>query len=110
MSESIQKRHDIQEKKSRLRYIPIAIILLLMLISVFIYILSSQEPVYDQASEKIILQAAAELLYEEPNDLTDEDLAMIVELDLSGKTLLDIKLLDKFTNLKDLKLTHINIP
>ena len=110
MNKSIQKQHNIQEIKSRQRYIPIVIILLLMLITVFIYILSSQEPVYDQASKKIILQAVAELLYEDPNDLTDEDLAMVVELSLEGKTLSDIKLLEKFTNLKDLNLSNINIP
>ena len=82
----------------------------------------------DPASEKIIREAAAAQLGKDPNELTDEDFAKITELSIGERTqsilsmydegdsfkyaynkLSDIRLLDKFTNLKILYLGSIDV-
>ncbi len=88
------------------------------------------EPKPDPASERIIREEAAKKLNKDPNELTDEDFANILEFNLwslyntrhnyQGEIiytppwiiieLSDIRLLKKFTNLKVLSLERIRLP
>ena len=98
------------------KYTLAAVILLLLTIAAlaFIYFTQGQEP--DPVSEKIIHEIAAEQLkFQEhldtkPNKLTDEDFAKIIELHLLNIELTDLKLLEKFTNLKQLYLNNLRYP
>ncbi len=81
-----------------------------MIIAALVFSLFQQEVKSDPASEKIIREAAAKKLNKDPNDLTDEDFALITEFNLSSKELSDIKLLEKCTNLQELNLMGTKFP
>jgi Leucine-rich repeat (LRR) protein len=110
MNESGHKRINIQKIPSKWKYIITAITLLFLIFTAFLYALLTDEPKPDPASEKIIREAAAKQLGKDPNELTDEDFTKITTFYLSGKELFDIKLLEKFTNLKELDFHKINFP
>ena len=99
-------------KPSMRNYISMAVAVLLLMTSVLIYIWFTQEQKSDPASQIIIRQAAAKQLAKDPNDLTDEDFAKITFLGVSTFSstigLANIKLLEKFTNLKLLSLENIS--
>lgn len=84
--------------------------ILLVIVSLTIAILR-WEPKPDPESERIIREVAARQLNKDPNELSDEDFTRItMEIDLSEQELSDIKLLEKFTNIKELRLEHIIFP
>lgn len=87
--------------------IPIAV--LLIIAALFVSFLK-WKPESDTKSEKIIRQAAASQLNKEPNDLTAKDFAEITRLSLENKWIYDIKLLKKFTNLRELRLFYLHVP
>lgn len=97
------------EKSSHCRYIAAAVICLLMF-SVFVFILFTQEQKPDPDSEKVIREVAAKQLNKYPNELADDDFAKITEFRIELKELRDIKLLEKFTNLQVLNLDYIILP
>jgi len=90
-------------------------VILLLIIPLIFFILLSQNPKPDPASEKIIREVAAKQLNKDPNELKDEDLAKITSFVLPSDVLVkieltDIKLLEKFINLQTLYLQHISYP
>ena len=94
----------------RHRYLnPFVLITLLGFIFLVLFIFALKST-YSSKSDIVIRIAAAGILNKEPNDLTDEDFRKITELTLDGKELSDIKLLGKFTNLKELYLANIHPP
>lgn len=114
-----------EKKPSRRKYIIPAFIILCILAG-YIYKVITWESKPDPASEKIIRQIAAKQLYKEPNELSDEDFAKITILKTESKgsvkfegeykdfidntwgNLSEIKLLEKFTNLRELELIMIH--
>ena len=60
---------------------------------------------YPSASETIIRQAAALQLDMDPNELTSADFDKIEHLDLLGKKISDVRMLERFKNLKTLSLS-----
>ncbi|MBN1974732.1 MAG: hypothetical protein JW787_13920 [Sedimentisphaerales bacterium] len=99
-----------KNKLSKLKYTLAAAFLMLLITAMMVFIFFTQKTAYDPASEKILRQAAAKQLDKDPNDLTNEDFAKITELNITRKELYDIKLLEKFTNLKVLSLNYIPLP
>jgi internalin A len=100
----------------RWRYILAAVLILLLLITSLVFIWFTEENKPDPSSERILrLFAAAQLkvltrLDMDPNELTDEEFAKITTLELSILEICDIKLLEKFVNLEELKLSYISFP
>lgn len=115
MEEPSEIVKDILKKTSRglrqkWRY-TIAAVVLLLIISSLVYIWLTQEKLKpDPASEKIIRESAASILNKDPNELTDEDFAKLTEFYLFAFELSDIKLLEKFTNLKSLDFLCLRFP
>jgi Leucine-rich repeat (LRR) protein len=117
-----------KKKKSFLiRSIFIAAVISFLLIAVIVFSALGQEQKPDPFSEAIIRKVAARVLsnesniHKEPNDLTDEDFSKITELRLGlsqvsssltspSQELADIKILEKCSNLKTLRLENINYP
>lgn len=113
MKNEIEKHKKIQKKSSKRKYTITAFFLLLLLIAsalVFIFFAQEQKQKPDPASEKIIRQEAAKQLGKDPKKVTDADFAGVRKLDLSGKEVYDIGLLEKFTNLEELNLSNIPLP
>jgi Leucine-rich repeat (LRR) protein len=119
------KQSNSEKNLSRSRFIIAAGCLLI--IAALVFILLTQESKPDPASEKIIREAVARTfnyetgLSKEPNDLTDEDFARISEVRLGlsqvsssltspSQELADLYILEKFSNLKTLRLENINYP
>ena len=117
----MKEQTDFQKQTFRKRYIVTAIIILFLITSALIFILLSQSPKPDPASEKIIRYIVAQQLNKNPNELTDEDFVNITTLSIGVRTeiipsmydegglilteypeISDIKLLEKFTNLQTL--------
>jgi hypothetical protein len=97
-----------QKSSSRKKYIiPVVILLLIIAASVFIIHMQEQP---DPVSEKIICEAAAKTLRKDTNELTDTDFTKIIYLTLYNKEISDIRMLEKFTNLKELRLGFIYHP
>jgi internalin A len=113
-------------KHTRFSYI-IVTACLLLIIATIVLILLTQEQKPDPFSEAIIRKVAARVLsnesniHKEPNDLNDEDFAKISEIRLGlsqvsssltspSQELADIKILEKCSNLKTLRLENINYP
>ena len=101
------------------RYMLAAGFMLLLIIFVLVFILVQQEQKADPASEALIRQEAAKLLYKNPHDMTDEDFSQIHSFTLGDNmyasianpiALCDIKLLEKFTGLEWLCLGDIGYP
>ncbi len=120
---------DKNKTSSRLRYIIPAIVILFLISAALLFAALTQETKPDPASENVIREAAAAQLGKDPNELTDDDFAKITEIDffhlrkhlgmefisnsylpIYGTELSDIKLLEKFTNLKILYLPMIVYP
>ncbi len=127
MSETMEKPGISEKKTSRRKVIISAIVLLFLAIVALIFIyFTQQNPKSDPASEKIFREAAAAQLTKDPNELIDEDFALITELRFpinkgdkifaSGNyiyrriELIDIKILEKFINLQYLALGFIAYP
>jgi hypothetical protein len=98
----------IKKKFSQRKYIIASAFLLIIAALVFIYFTQEQKP--DPVSEKVIREITALQHNKDPNELTDEDFARIVEIDLSNKKLSNIRLLEKFFNLRDLSLNNTIFP
>ena len=99
------KNQNISQKKPSLKkYIILAVIIPLLIITAMVFIFFSQELKSDPASEAIIRQIAAVKLNTDPNNpidpntLTSEDFAQIKELTLSHTPYLAAKLLNKEPN------------
>jgi hypothetical protein len=119
--EALQKQTD-KQKPSRKKYIIASGIMLLLVTAALVLILLTQEPKPDPASEAYIRRQASQKIDKEPNELTDEDFAQIKELGLGvyitilGKypimipELSDIRLVEKFSNLKVFALGATNYP
>ncbi len=112
-SETTSKR-----KSSRKKYI-IPVVVLLCILAGYIYHVKTWTPIDSEsqnASEAIIRQAAAKELTTDPdnpmdpNELNDLDFAKIEYLGILDKELSDIRMLEKFTNLKGLSLCDIRFP
>ena len=99
-----------KKKRSCLLYIIPVVIGLLCLITGYAFMVLTWKPESQKISESVIRETAAAQLHKNPNELTDEDFKAITRLSLSGKRLYDIKLLRKFTNLKELDLERIDVP
>lgn len=105
-----ETEHNITDKKSSWRkYTLAAVALLLLIISALVFSLFQQEPKPDPASEKVILETAALVLDKDPNELIDEDFARVKALFIKDTSLLDIMLLEKFTNLQELIIQNVKI-
>jgi Leucine-rich repeat (LRR) protein len=95
----------------RWRNILAAFLITLSIIAALVFIwFTQEEPKPDPASEAIIRKIAAKQLNKDPNDMTDDDFAKITKFDLYKKELCDIRLLEKFRNLKMLYLGEILLP
>jgi len=118
-----------QKKSAHRKYIlsAVAILFLVTLALVLFVITQTQKP--DPASERLIREAAAAQLGKDPNKLNDDDFRIITELSIGERTetifamydegnsltygynkLTDVRLIDKFTNLKTLYLGSIDVP
>ncbi len=96
-----------ENKPSRRKHIITAVILLLCILTGYIYKVITWQPKPDPASEIIIRHAAANELGKDPNTLNDEDYAQITSLSLlinNSYNAFDIKLIEKFKNLKGLSI------
>ena len=117
MNEIIKKRIPINKHI-------IAVVCFLLIIAAMLLIVFVEDKKPDSASEKVIREIAAKQLGKDPNELGDEDFAQITELSVEKKLkipgftiihyeiikLSDIKLLSKFTNLKDLSFICVKVP
>ena len=107
MEEKPSSKSD--NKKSRLK-LKISIVVLLLIVITFFGIIILEQNKPDLASAAVIRNEAAMQLGKDPNELTNEDFAAVKKLNLSGKKVYDINLLEKFTNLEELKLSSILLP
>ncbi|MBN1974208.1 MAG: hypothetical protein JW787_11250 [Sedimentisphaerales bacterium] len=106
-----ETENNVKDKKpSKRTYIIAAVCFVLLLIGALIVASLNQEPKPDPESEKIIRQAASGQLQKNLNELTEEDLATIEVLYLNGKELCDFKMLEKLTNLQQLRLSALRYP
>ncbi len=111
--EEIPEIGKVQKKASHWKYIIAAAVLLLCIFAGLIYRVITWTPVDSEsrkASETNIRMAAAKELKKDPNDLTDTDFAKISVIYISRIELSDIKLLEKFINLKELNFYDISYP
>ncbi len=100
-----------EKKPSKRKYIIASVCLTLLIIGALVFSWFTQEESKpDQESAKIILEIAAKTLNKDVNDLTNEDFASITNLSIFGKELCDITAIEKFTNLKELRLEAIFFP
>ena len=60
-------------------------------------------------SEKSIREVVAKQLNKDPNELIDEDFARVKALSIKDTSLIDIMLLEKFTNLQELIIQNVKI-
>ena len=107
-------------KPSRKRYKLEAFIIILCLLMIYIYAVTTWKSQSQKASEEIIRLNAAPILVKEANQLTDDDFAKIKYFDLKSietngvrsfaVELSDIKLIGKFINLEELHLHYIRVP
>lgn len=88
------------------------VILIICIVSTYIYACFTWSSAYQLANEAKIRQAIANRINRkiDPNNLTDHDFEKVVELNLSGKTLSDIKYIRKCINLQKLNLNIIKYP
>lgn len=108
MGNSFEIVEEQKKKSSRRKYIIAAGIIFLLITPVLIVISLMRQG--DPASEKIILEAAAKQLNKNLNDLTDEDFLKIKVFEIRDAKLSDIKAIEKFTNLQELRLYNIYSP
>ncbi len=106
MNEIMENQSDTKKKPYRRKYTLAAVFLLLIISAALVFIYFTQEQNSDLASEAEIRQAAAWQLNKDPNALTDDDFAKITTLFIHGDNVCDIKLLEKFINLRELVLIH----
>ncbi len=116
-----EAEQNVNYKKSlRRKYIITAGIFLLFITPVFIFILLSQNPKPDPASERIIRESIAKQLNKDPNELTNEDFAKLSTLLLFPMNwpqnnsehiyLSDIIIIEKCINLSELDLVSVTYP
>jgi hypothetical protein len=98
-----------QKKPSCKLYIIVAVLFPILIIAASVFIIHVQEQP-DPVSEKIICEAAAKTLRKDTNELTDNDFTKIIYLTLYNKEISDIRVLEKFTNLEELRLGFIYHP
>ena len=131
MKDESSKRRDSIKKPSRQRFLISAILILLMMVVVFAYLFLNWEPNPDLTNELYIRAVAVKQLYletrvrKEPNELTDDDFAKIqgmfitaygvetkggVARKIHNIDLSDIKVLEKFTNLRYFTLEGVTYP
>jgi Leucine-rich repeat (LRR) protein len=121
------EQNNLNKKPSSRKYKIAACFIFLLIVSSLIFIGINQEPKPDPESERIIREAAAKLLDKDPNELTDDDFANILEFSFFREAindqsefmyvppwaiteLSDIRFLKKFTNLEVLDLFSIKYP
>ncbi len=104
------EQNIINKKLSKRKYILAAVFLTLLITPALIFIMLSQKQKPDPESEKIIRDIVAKQIEKELNELNDKDFASVRRLDLSGKNVYDISLLEKFINLEELNLGSIPLP
>jgi len=117
MSEQIEKTSELKKKNSIWRRYRVAVILVLLcLLSAYIYGILTWKSQSQIMSENIIRQNVASILGKKANQLTNKDFAEIKKLDLKntgfgGRSIFirlsDIKLIGKFINLQELHLNNI---
>lgn len=110
MEESREIIKESTKKPARRKYIITIVCFVLLVIGTFAAAIIRWEQKSDQESEKIIRQIVAEQLNKDSNELTEKDFAKITFLTLREQELSDIKVLKKFTNLKQLYLLNIKYP
>ena len=112
---------DKSMKPSRRRFIIPAVFVVMFFCIVSFYIMLRQEPKPDPASEKVIREIVAKQLTKDPNnpkdpkELTDDDFAKITKFNIGQEfseaiKLSELKLLKKFTNLRQLVFYNVIVP
>lgn len=111
------KKDSFQKNIFRRKYKIVLLILLLCILTLFIYkiliwkpVESASQKAYAVKSKAIILQAAAVQLNKEVNVLTNEDFAKIKKFSLDYRSLCDLRCLEKFSNLEELRMAYLQIP
>ena len=95
---------------SKLRYRLVFVLLLLCIVTGYLYNVVAWKSESEKLSEKVIREAAAKILNKDPNQLSTNDFKKITKFYLTDKVLSDIKLIKKFTNLQEFRLNLIYIP
>ena len=129
--QKLERQTEIQKETPRRlrhgwRYIIAAVLIPLVIIAALVFILVTQGQKPDPLSDKLIREALARELRitahikKDPNDFTERDFAEITIFGYSVQNksgsssvwpeLSDIKILEKFINLKELHLNSIRIP
>ena len=97
------------EKNSfHMKYI-LSIALPLFFVAIFIFIVYTMNQSYSTSGDAVIRKIAGQILNKDPNSLGTKDFLEITELNLSGQTLEDIRLLKKFKNLRELDISRLEV-
>jgi len=111
-----QEKQVVRKNKALFRRYKISTVVILLLISVaLLFAARTQKSKPDPTSENFIRGRAKDwlnnktLLNKEPNDLNEEDFAKITNISIGAYTW-DIRLLEKFKNLRELRLNNIRYP
>jgi Leucine-rich repeat (LRR) protein len=107
-----QKNEDIKEPfLQRHKRAAVTISLIAIVVSfIALFILMPGGVSYQKRSDFNIRQSIAESLGKSIDDLTKDDFLKVTKLDITGSTLINVKLLRKCVNLQELKLKHIRFP
>jgi Leucine-rich repeat (LRR) protein len=88
----------------------VTVCLILIIISIFNpYRKKHDRDKFQEKNDAVILDAAARSLNKQDLDLTEADYLQVNKLYISNRELFDVKLLDKFVNLKELSLFRVRI-
>ena len=100
-----------QAEKSpfRMKYI-FSIVLPLLFIAVFILVVYTINQNYSTSGDTVIRSVVGQILQKDPNSLNKKDFLQVTELDLSGQTIEDIRLLKEFKNLRKLDISSLKVP
>ncbi|MBN2588472.1 MAG: hypothetical protein JXA96_01315 [Sedimentisphaerales bacterium] len=93
----------------RMKYV-VSVFLPLFFLVVFVFIVYAIDQNYPTSGDAVIRQVVGQMLNKDPNSLDTKDFRSITELDLSGQTIEDIRLLKKFKNLCKLDISSLKVP
>jgi Leucine-rich repeat (LRR) protein len=104
------KMNEALKNKSSNKKYTLAAFIIFCILAGYIYMTVTWTPVDSKSqkeSETIIRQAVAERLKKDPNNLTDNDFLQVRYFSIENKTLSDLRLFKKFTNMRRLDLVSI---